>query len=360
MATRVNLGDRSYTVHYRPLQTLPSLLQSAGLRAGRCLLVTDENVAEHYHSPVLRHLERAGWTVNPLVLPPGEGTKSARTLHSIYDRALNWGIDRQTPVLAMGGGVIGDLAGFAAATLLRGLPLVHVPTSLLAQVDASVGGKTAINHEIGKNLIGAFYQPRVVCTDPGVLETLPMPEYTSGMAEVVKHALIRDPTLISILEENQEGIFQRQDQEAVATMIQRAVEVKADIVSADEREDGLRALLNFGHTFAHAIEAVAGYGTFSHGEAVAVGMRAGLFLSHQRHPDTIPFERADQLIRKIPVEGDPASLSFPKLYKAMEADKKNERDTIRYVLLGEIGEAYVTADVDRAQARKAWQFACEP
>jgi 3-dehydroquinate synthase len=327
------------------------------LRVGRCLLVSDENVAAHYRTPLVGTLEDAGWTVKTVVLPPGESTKSAEHLHRIYDEALDWGIDRQTPVFSLGGGVIGDLAGFAAATLLRGVPLVHLPTSTLAQVDAAVGGKTAINHRTGKNLIGAFYQPELVCADPTTLDTLPMDEYTGGMAEVVKHAIIGDADLFAFLEDHLAPVMARKDRDAIAETIERAVRVKAEVVSADEREAGRRAILNFGHTFAHAIEAVAGYGTFSHGEAVAVGMRAGLYLSHRRHPDAIPRDRADHLIRAIPVDNDPSALSFDALYRAMGADKKNEGDTIRFVLLDRVGHAYVTGDVSRSEAEQAWAFA---
>jgi 3-dehydroquinate synthase len=354
----VDLGARSYDVHFRSLRTLPTLLADTDLRTGRCLVVTDENVAAHYRTPLTRTLEEAGWTVQTVVLPPGESTKSAEHLHTVYDEALDWGIDRQTPVFSLGGGVIGDLAGFAAATLLRGVPLVHLPTSLLAQVDAAVGGKTAINHRTGKNLIGAFYQPRLVCADPATLDTLPMDEYTGGMAEVVKHALIGDAELFDFLDEHLVPVLARRDREAVAQTIERAVQVKAEVVSADEREAGRRAVLNFGHTFAHAIEAVAGYGTFSHGEAVAVGMRAGLYLSHRRAPDAIPRERADHMIRAIPVEADPSALSFDALYDAMGSDKKNEGGTIRFVVLDRLGHAVVTDDVSRSEARQAWTFAC--
>ena len=360
MAVHVDLEARSYRVHFRPLRRLPDLLDETDLSPGRALLVTDENVAAHYRTPLTTTLESAGWTLKTIVLPPGESTKSADALHRIYDEALRWGIDRQTPVFALGGGVVGDLAGFAAATLLRGVPLVQLPTSLLAQVDASVGGKTAINHETGKNLIGAFYQPRLVCADPDTLDTLPMDEYTGGMAEVVKHALIGDVALMAHLEDHLVPVFSRRDRQAVADTIERAVRVKAEIVAADERETGRRALLNFGHTFAHAIETVAGYGTFSHGEAVAVGMRAGLYLSHRRHPEALPRDRADHLIRAIPVDADPSALPFDALYDAMAADKKNEGGTIRFVLLRRLGDAYVTGDVSRAEAEQAWQFACAP
>lgn len=358
MAVHVDLDERSYDVYFRSLNALPDLLDDAGLRPGRCLLVSDENVAAHYRTPMCTTLETAGWTVRDIVLPPGESTKAAEPLHSIYDEALTWGIDRQTPVFSLGGGVIGDLAGFAAATLLRGLPLVHLPTSLLAQVDAAVGGKTAINHETGKNLIGAFYQPQFVCADPDTLDTLPMNEYTGGMAEVVKHALIGDVALFEHLEDHLVPVMARKDRDAIATTIERAVQVKAEIVSADEREAGRRAVLNFGHTFAHAIEKVAGYGEFSHGEAVAVGMRAGLYLSHRRHPDAIPRDRAEHLIRAIPVDGDPSALSFDALYDAMASDKKNQGNTIRFVVLTRLGDATVVDTVSRAEAKQAWGFAC--
>lgn len=359
MSITVDLGPRSYPVYFQSLENLSTVLETVNLSPCRCLLVTDENVAAHYRTPVATQLESAGWTVHSIVLPPGESTKSADSLQRLYDEALEWGIDRQTPVLALGGGVIGDLAGFAAATLLRGIPLVHLPTSLLAQVDASIGGKTAINHEMGKNLIGAFYQPELVCADPTTLDTLPINEYTSGMAEVVKHALIGDAALFEHLEDHLDSIFSRRDRTAVTTMIERAVQVKATIVSTDEKEHGRRAILNFGHTFAHAIEAVAGYGTFSHGEAVAVGMRAGLYLSLQRHPSAIPRDRVDDVLRRIPVSGDPSILSFDDLYTAMASDKKNQGETIRFVVLRELGDAYVTGDVTRSEAREAWSFACK-
>jgi 3-dehydroquinate synthase len=358
MAVFVDLGDRSYTVHFQSLADVPALMADAGLSPGRCLLVSDENVAAHYKSPLVEGLSTAGWTVRSIVLPAGEQTKSASHLHSMYDEALAWGIDRQTPVLALGGGVIGDLAGFAAATLLRGLPLVQLPTSLLAQVDASVGGKTAINHDTGKNLIGAFYQPTLVCADPYTLDTLPMREYTSGMAEVIKHALIRDPGLFEILEDNLVPVMARKDRVAISSVIENAVRVKAEVVSEDEREEGRRAILNFGHTFAHALERVAGYGAFTHGEAVALGMRAGLYLSHKRHPDALSRDRIDHVINAVPVEEDPSGVPFSALYEAMSADKKNQGDTIRFVLLERLGKAYVTGDVNESDVRHAWSFAC--
>lgn len=355
----IDLGARSYDVTFHSLRTLPERMRQVGLRAGRCVVVTDANVAAHYRSPLVTALEGDGWTPHDVVLPPGEATKSASHFHEVLDAALAWGVDRQTPVIALGGGVVGDLAGFVAATLLRGVPLVQCPTSLLAQVDSSVGGKTAINHATGKNLIGAFYQPQHVCVDLNTLDTLPMREWTSGLAEVVKHALIADPDLFDLLESNLVPLFARKSRPLFGEMIRRAVQVKAAIVHEDERETGRRALLNFGHTVGHAIEAVAGYGAFTHGEAVAVGMRAGLYLSHRRAPEAIPRDRADHVLRAIPVEGDPSTLDFDALCAAMQSDKKNQGDTVRFVLLTRLGDATVVDDVSRDELRQAWDFATQ-
>lgn len=347
-------GGRRYPIHFRSLADVPHLMTEAGLRTGRCLLITDENVAAHYRTPLRVALEQAGWTPHVIVVPPGEATKSSEHLQTIYDAALRWGMDRQTPVLALGGGVVGDLAGFAAATLLRGVPLVHCPTSLIAQVDSAIGGKTGINHAVGKNLIGAFYQPALVVTDVRTTDTLPRREWTSGMAEVIKHALIADPELVRFLEARITDLMLRRT-DAVAEMVRRAARVKVEVVSEDEREQGRRAILNFGHTFGHAIEREAGYGAFTHGEAVAVGMRAALALSQRHHP-SLDVERADALVRTIPVEGDPRRLSLSALRDAMQYDKKNKGDAVRFVLLDRIGHAYVTDAPDETDLHHAWEF----
>ena len=346
---------RGYPIHFRALADTPALMADAGLSPGRCLLITDDNVAAHYRNPLRTALERAGWVPHDIVLPAGESTKSSEHLQHIYDAALSWGMDRETPVLALGGGVVGDLAGFAAATLLRGVPLVHLPTSLIAQVDSSIGGKTGINHATGKNLIGAFYQPTLVVSDVRTTDTLPQREWTSGMAEVIKHALIADPELVAFLEANITDLLLRRT-DAVATMIRRAAQVKVDVVAADEREQGRRAILNFGHTFGHAIEREAGYGVFTHGEAVAVGMRAALCLSHRLDP-TFDLDRADALVRTLPVEGDPRALSFTALRDAMTHDKKNKGDTVRFIVLNRLGQAHITDAPTDADLRHAWNFA---
>jgi 3-dehydroquinate synthase len=352
----VRFGDgRGYPIHFRSLADTPTLMTQAGLSPGRCLLITDDNVAAHYRSPLRTALRNAGWSPHDIVVPAGESTKSAEHLQSIYDAAFSFGMDRDTPVLALGGGVVGDLAGFAAATLLRGVPLVHLPTSLIAQVDSSIGGKTGINHAAGKNLIGAFYQPTLVVSDVRTTDTLPQREWTSGMAEVIKHALIADEELVAFLEAHITDLLLRRTV-AVAEMIRRAAQVKVKVVAADEREQGRRAILNFGHTFGHAIEREAGYGAFTHGEAVAVGMRAALRLSYRLHP-SLDVKRADALVRTLPIEGDPQDLSFSSLHDAMRHDKKNKGDTIRFILLDRIGHAYLTDAPTTADLRHAWNFA---
>lgn len=355
---RVALPDstgRGYSILFESLTHAQARLREAGLRVGTCLLITDANVAAHYLAPLQSALEADGWAPHPLVVPAGEASKSAERLGDVYDWALGLGIDRQTPVLALGGGVVGDLAGFAAATLLRGLPLVQLPTSLVAQADSAIGGKTGINHATGKNLIGAFHQPRLVLADPATLQTLPEREWTSGLAEVVKAALIADADFLAWLETNWTGILQR-EAGAVATLVRRAAAIKAVVVAEDEREAGRRALLNFGHTFGHAIERVAGYGTFTHGEAVALGMRAALHLSQTLHPD-VSFRSADALVARIPVPPGLADLAVADLMRAMQTDKKRRDGRLRFVALREPGAAYVTADVTSGAVEAAWDYA---
>jgi 3-dehydroquinate synthase len=369
-ALTVSLGEgRSYPMHVAPLGEVPARMKTADLRAGRCLVVTDENVASRYRTPLVEALETAGWTPHVVVLPPGEETKSVAPLRELYDQALDWGLDRRTPVVALGGGVIGDLAGFAAATLLRGLPLVHVPTSLVAQVDASLGGKTGINHPRGKNLIGAFWQPRLVAADPHTLATLPEREWRGGLAEVVKHALIEgagttgeeseDGSLRAFLDTHRDAITGRRP-EAVAAMIPKAARVKARIVEADEREAGLRAVLNFGHTFGHAVERAAGYGAVTHGEAVALGMRAALVLSRRRAG--LPrndVERAWRLTQMVAVPPEATRPSLAELRAAMQSDKKNVGDTVRFVLLRGLGDPEIVGGLSDDDLSAAWSAACE-
>jgi 3-dehydroquinate synthase len=347
--------NRGYSLFFRPLDTLPVLLREHSLRPGRCILVTDKNVADHYIQRLDSLFQQDGWEPLVLVLPAGEATKSDEHLYAIYDAALAWGIDRQTPVVAIGGGVIGDLSGYAASTLLRGIPVVHVPTSLIAQVDSAIGGKTGINRPQGKNLVGTFYQPRLVCIDTETLFTLPRREWHSGLAEVFKHALIRDETFFSWLEDEAERIVAR-DPGIVRDLVYRAASIKADVVERDETEQGIRTILNFGHTFGHALERVAGYGHFTHGEAVAVGMRAALYLSRRYHRK-VEHVRAERLIRRLPVPSIPESISRQALLTAMQTDKKADAGILRFVLLKEIGNAYLSARVTDTDLDAAWAFA---
>lgn len=356
LALVVDLKDNnSYPIHFKPLSSVPDLMDRHGLQPGRVLLITDDHVGPLYAEPLLTLLSGSDWKPRVLTLPSGESTKSLAHLSDIYDVSLAWNIDRTTPVLALGGGVIGDIAGFAASTLLRGLPLVQLPTSLLAQVDSSIGGKTGINHELGKNLVGTFYQPVFVCSDANTLTTLPDREWIGGLAEVIKHALIADSDFLTWLDEHLDLLLGR-DESTVGTMITRAARIKANIVSKDERDLGLRATLNFGHTFAHALEKVSGYGHFTHGEAVFVGMKAAIALSAQNNPK-LDVNRPASVFARLPVPSIPSFLEFGQLLDAMKLDKKRASGKMRFVLLRTIGEAYVSSEIEEKDVESAWAAA---
>jgi len=339
-------GKRSYDIVFDTLESLPAAMRRASVRPGKVLVITDTNVAGHYRSRLDGLLKEDGWDPLILTLPAGESTKSPKHLHAIYDAALAWEIDRRTPVVAFGGGVIGDLAGFAAATLLRGIPFVQVPTSLIAQVDSAIGGKTGINHAEGKNLVGAFHQPQLVFVDPQVLFTLPRREWHSGLAEVFKHALIKDEAFFAWLEANLSNVIARHPS-VVADMVYRAASVKTGVVSRDELEHGERMILNFGHTFGHALEKALGYGVLTHGEAVIIGMRAALRMSRRFHRN-LDQARVERVLQHLPLPPIPASLTLPAVREAMTTDKKRDQSVLRFVLLKRIGQAYVTSDVSNA------------
>lgn len=339
-------GKRSYNIIFDVLEALPSAMRTASVRPGKVLVITDTNVAGHYRSRLDGILKGDGWDPLILTLPTGETTKSPKHLHAIYDAALAWQVDRRTPILAFGGGVIGDLAGFAAATLLRGLPFVQVPTSLVAQVDSAIGGKTGINHEEGKNLIGAFHQPELVFVDPKMLFTLPRREWHGGLAEVFKHALIKDEAFFAWIESNLGNVIARHP-DVVADLVYRAASIKAGVVGRDELEQGERMILNFGHTFGHALEKVLGYGVFTHGEAVVVGMRAALQMSRRFHRG-LDQARVERVLQHVPLPSLPSNLGIPSVREAMTADKKRDQALLRFILLKRIGQAYVTTDVSEA------------
>ena len=269
---KVALGERSYeiTLGAGILDTVGSLCRGAGL-SGTAAVVSNTTVAPLYYERVRASLEQAGYRVLLVALPDGEGFKNSATLNLIYDALVDASLDRGSFILALGGGVIGDMAGFAAASYLRGIPFVQVPTTLLSQVDSSVGGKTGINHPRGKNLIGAFYQPRAVLIDVATLETLPEREFVSGLGEIVKYGAVLDRSLFDFLEQNASLLLAR-DTKALIRAVGRSCAIKAGVVESDEREGGVRAVLNYGHTLGHAVETLTGYTRYLHGEAVAIGM----------------------------------------------------------------------------------------
>lgn len=344
--------DRSHDIVFADLGNIPSLLSELGLDTGSCLVVTDTNVAGLYLQPLTEALEESGQSVREIVIEPGERSKSFASYGDVLDRALDEPLDRTTPVLALGGGVVGDLAGFAAATLLRGLPLVQIPTSLVAQVDSAVGGKTGINHATGKNLIGSFYQPRIVIVDTGLLETLPEAEWMDGLSEVVKYGLIADVSFARYLFDHWEAVLAR-DRNVVQTLVRRCVEIKAYVVSNDETEQGIRAILNFGHTFGHALERVAGYKGLTHGQGVALGMRAALYLSALCYPEG-EFSLASDLLERLPVVRVDATID--QLMEAMKTDKKRKADNLRFVVLEETGRAVVIDQVTEHGVRTSWML----
>jgi 3-dehydroquinate synthase len=344
----LDLGDRSYPIYIGAgLLDRPELL-SRHILGTRVAIVTNETVAPLYLARLRAHVV----SLKPVevVLPDGEQYKSLEVLSRIFDALLAARCDRRTTLIALGGGVIGDMAGFAAASYQRGVPFIQVPTTLLAQVDSSVGGKTGVNHPLGKNMIGAFYQPRAVIIDTDTLNTLPDRELSSGLAEVIKYGLIRDPEFFAWLESNLDKLLAR-DPEALAYAIHRSCRNKAEVVAADERESGVRATLNLGHSFGHAIETGMGYGNWLHGEAIAAGMVMASDLSRRlKWLSVADVARVEKLIRRarLPVRA-PGTLSAARFLELMAVDKKVLDGRLRLVLLKRLGEAVVTDDYPRAE-----------
>ncbi|MDE2212111.1 MAG: 3-dehydroquinate synthase [Betaproteobacteria bacterium] len=309
-------------------------------------IVTNTTVASLYLEPLQQALTQAGIRSFPITLPDGEAYKTRESLHQIHDALLAHHCERKTTVIALGGGVVGDLAGFAAATFLRGVPLIQIPTTLLAQVDSSVGGKTGINHPVGKNLIGSFHQPRLVLADTRTLDTLPPREYRAGVAEIIKYGLIRDLPFLDWLDGHLEALMAR-DPETLAQAIFDACRNKAEVVAQDEFETtGLRALLNLGHTFGHAIEAGAGYGTWLHGEAVAAGTLLAAALSNRLGwIDGVALARVEGLMTRAGLPVRAPDFGPDRYLELMASDKKVEAGKLRFVLLKRLGEAILTRDV---------------
>ena len=336
----VNLGVRSYPIHIGAgnLPRIGEFLDRAGL-CGKVAVVTNPTVAQLYLDTVGNSLSQAGFTVIPILIPEGEEYKTVKSLQIIYDGLIAERLERKSCVLALGGGVVGDIAGFAAATYLRGVPYVQVPTTLLAQVDSSVGGKTGVNHADGKNLIGAFYQPKLVLIDVSVLRTLPRRELIAGLAEVIKYGVIEDANFFSMLE-HKIALLAQLDENLLIETIANSCAIKARVVEADEREDDYRAVLNFGHTIGHALEAVTGYTQFLHGEAIGVGMaKAARLSTRQGFCDAKSLQRIVQLIEKAGLPSEiPANVSLTGLIQGMEVDKKAAGGKIKFVMCEGIGK----------------------
>lgn len=336
----VELGERSY-----PIVIGQGLLNgaydlAAHVRGNDCLIVTNETVGPLYVESLLPCLEAR--TVASIELPDGERYKTLDSMERVLDGLVSMGANRDTTVIALGGGVVGDTAGFAAACYMRGVDFIQVPTTLLAQVDSSVGGKTGVNHPQGKNLIGAFHQPRVVMIDTDTLATLPDRELSAGLAEVIKHGAIADAGFFAWLETHMGDLLAR-DPSALAHAVARSCEIKASVVADDEREQGRRAILNFGHTFGHAIEHCQGYGEWLHGEAVAAGMVMAAHLSDIAAEDR---ERIKQLVASAGLPTSPPPIGAESMRSAMGLDKKVQDKRLRFVLLNRLGDAQTTAEFD--------------
>ena len=338
----VDLANRSYPIYIGTNLLEQKALFEPHLKSSTTVfIVSNTTVAPLYAKTLINTLSQLGKTVRLLELPDGESFKDWQHLQLIFDELLAHGADRQSMIIALGGGVVGDMAGFGAASFMRGIRFIQVPTSLLAQVDSSVGGKTGINHPLGKNMIGAFHQPVAVIADLNTLGTLPPRELSAGLAEVIKHGAIADAGFLDWIEANTSALLAC-DTDAMAHAVLRSCEIKSAVVSADEREGGIRATLNFGHTFGHAIESGLGYGEWLHGEAVGCGMVMAADLSARLgHISKADAQRLKRIIASIHLPIAPPKLGSQRFMELMQVDKKTEAGQIRYITLGSIGAARI-------------------
>ena len=340
---RVELGREAHPVHVGAgiLDRVGELALDAGLKPGRAALISDSNVAKLYAGRVGASLKVAGFDAVVIEIPAGEASKSLEMLATLYDRMTEAELDRQSVVFALGGGVTGDLGAFAAATYLRGIPVVQIPTTVVAQVDSAMGGKSGVNHRLAKNLIGAFYQPKMILADVESLKTLPEREFREGLAEVIKYGAIMDEPMIGDLERDLDAILRR-DVDNLERMVERSLRHKAYVVENDERESSLRKTLNYGHTVGHAIEASAGYGKYLHGEAVAIGMVAACAMS--RKFAGLDARESDRLVNLIRRAGLPTSMGTEHrsedFARALRLDKKRLEKQIEFVLIDRLGHAF--------------------
>jgi len=352
----IDLGERSYDILLGP-ELLAKVGESLSqvLQPSRIVLITHPFLLQLYGDKILFGFKDQGWTVDVIEVPEGETSKTLKQAELIYDKLLELKCDRKSVLVALGGGVIGDLVGFVAATYQRGIPFVQVPTTLLSQVDSSVGGKTAVNHPKGKNMVGAFYQPCLVTADLDTLQSLPKNEFRAGLAEVIKYGVIYDASLFEYLEKNTEKIL-RLDKECLAHIIKTSCAIKAQVVEKDERESHYRMILNFGHTLGHAIEALTKYSQFIHGEAVAIGMVYAAKLSQQlgKCPEEIP-KRIMELVKKCGLPVDLPDLDPQAIVESLYHDKKTMNNKIKFILVKKIGEIEIVDNMPEADIIKLLQ-----
>ena len=345
---RVMLGPRSYDIciGHNIINNLKDYLTNLSL-GKKVALITNPIIKRLYGDGIYNQLTAAGLKPTIVELPAGERYKTLKSVNKIYDLLIKERFERNSAVIALGGGVIGDIAGFVAATYLRGVPYIQVPTSLVAQVDSSVGGKTGVNHHLGKNLIGAFYQPVLVWIDVEVLKTLPKRELIAGMAEVIKYGVIMNEGFFCFVEDNYKKVLAL-DPEILIKIVERSCEIKAGVVSADEHEKGLRAILNFGHTIGHAIETITDYKRYKHGEAVSIGMVfAAKMASRMRICDKEVYKRIDRMCRLIGLDTTLPDMEFKDMWEILQRDKKVVNEMVRFVVPLRLGEVKIIDDVDR-------------
>ncbi|WP_301893515.1 3-dehydroquinate synthase [Mitsuokella multacida] len=351
---RVALGEESYDIliGYGLEKELQSFVQESGF-SKQAMLVTDSNVGPLYGEKVRAILEAGGLHVSVVTIPAGESSKCLAVAEKLYTRAIELGLDRKSPIFALGGGVVGDLAGFIAATYMRGVPFVQLPTSLLAQVDSSVGGKVAVNHALGKNLIGAFYQPKGVFMDLSMMESLPKREIATGLGEIIKYGIIYDADFFAYLEQHADAVLAL-EREAAVHMIARSCEIKAAVVSEDEKESGLRRILNFGHTMAHAIEKETGYIRYNHGEAVAIGMIGAADISARLGMiQEADVARVEALVARMQLPTQAEGCTVDAMYRDIFHDKKTINGKVNWVLMQGIGKVTCRNDVPEDIVREA-------
>ena len=350
----VALGERSYHIYIGGglMDELAAFVRAADF-SSRGLLVTDAQVGALYGAQVAETLTRAGIAAEIVTIPAGEPSKSLDMANLIYTRAIELGLDRKSPIFALGGGVVGDLAGFIAAAYMRGVPFVQLPTSLLAQVDSSVGGKVAVNHRLGKNLIGAFYQPAAVFADLATFATLPEREIRTGLGEIIKYGIIFDAEFFAYLEDHATDVL-RLSYDAALFMVERSCEIKAEVVAKDEKEGGLRRILNYGHTIAHAIEKETGYARYNHGEAVAIGSLGAAYISEALGMiDDADVLRVRRLTERLGLPLFAEDCTVEGLYAAIFHDKKTVDGKVNWVLMEGIGKVCVRDDVPESIGRTA-------